>query len=296
VATEKPTHCVKCRKAPPQPNRKMCAGCAERRRQTVRAYQTRRKARGPDPAAPKATDDMAAYKRAWRASRRVGSNCTTCGGPRDVEGKVRCSACHARDKADYKRIGRTRYQGRAEQVNGELKAKRIAWAEAGLCNWCGGARNVEGRKRCRACLVYVRRQLRAQADRRRAVGLCPKCGKRPPAATKATCEPCLEQQRRCFRRLMLTNPSKALAQWHRRRAQLSGNGGSFTAEEWEAIKATQDYRCLACGRREPEIKLTVDHIIPVAMGGPSFAWNLQGLCDCCNKRKGAKHIDLRPTD
>jgi len=33
-------------------------------------------------------------------------------------------------------------------------------------------------------------------------------------------------------------------------------------------------------------ELTVDHVIPVADGGPSELWNFQVLCGTCNRRKG----------
>lgn len=80
---------------------------------------------------------------------------------------------------------------------------------------------------------------------------------------------------------------------HRRRNGIKKNGGSWTAAEWQAIKAEQDHRCLMCGRQEPEIKLTVDHIIPVSFGGPNIAANLQGLCKSCNSKKARKVLDLR---
>lgn len=66
--------------------------------------------------------------------------------------------------------------------------------------------------------------------------------------------------------------------------------------EWEAIKHNQDYTCLCCGRKEPEIKLTRDHVLPLRQGGTNYAENIQGLCGECNSRKGAKHIDYRSAD
>ncbi len=66
------------------------------------------------------------------------------------------------------------------------------------------------------------------------------------------------------------------------------NGGEFTTEEWRILKELQDHRCMDCGRQEPEIKLTVDHIFPVSLGGSSDISNIQGLCQSCNSRKGAK--------
>lgn len=80
---------------------------------------------------------------------------------------------------------------------------------------------------------------------------------------------------------------------HRRRARIKGNGGTWTAAEWAAIKAQQDYRCLMCGRREPDIALTVDHIVPVSRGGRNVAANLQGLCKSCNSKKHRRVLDLR---
>lgn len=41
-------------------------------------------------------------------------------------------------------------------------------------------------------------------------------------------------------------------------------------------------KCLCCGSRK---RLTLDHIIPEALGGPTLAWNLQLLCYDCNQRK-----------
>ena len=40
--------------------------------------------------------------------------------------------------------------------------------------------------------------------------------------------------------------------------------GSFTPKEWRAVCMQYNYTCLCCGKREPEIKLTADHVIPLA--------------------------------
>jgi 5-methylcytosine-specific restriction endonuclease McrA len=95
------------------------------------------------------------------------------------------------------------------------------------------------------------------------------------------------------RRYRRTALAKRKADQHRRRARLRNAPGSFSAAEWEAVKAQQDYRCLMCGLCEPLIRLTVDHVVPLALGGSNFADNLQGLCHPCNSSKGATIIDLR---
>lgn len=95
-----------------------------------------------------------------------------------------------------------------------------------------------------------------------------------------------------LRRWIEANPERyreiQLEGKHRRRTRIAGNGGSFTAAEWEGIKEAHDYRCVKCHRREPDIALTVDHIVPVSKGGTSYPFNLQPLCKPCNSRKHAK--------
>lgn len=59
------------------------------------------------------------------------------------------------------------------------------------------------------------------------------------------------------------------------------------------LRALYGRTCLACGRREPHIRLTVDHVIPLSWGGTNALDNLQPLCSECNLDKGAQTIDYR---
>ena len=79
----------------------------------------------------------------------------------------------------------------------------------------------------------------------------------------------------------------------KRRANIRGSGGKFTAKEWRELKEKHSYTCLACGRSEPEIKLTPDHVLPLKLGGVNSIDNIQPLCGSCNSSKKAKHIDYR---
>jgi len=61
--------------------------------------------------------------------------------------------------------------------------------------------------------------------------------------------------------------------------------GQHSREGWELMKRMYDYTCPACGRREPDIKLTRDHIVSVKDGGTSYIENIQPLCEECNQNK-----------
>jgi len=58
------------------------------------------------------------------------------------------------------------------------------------------------------------------------------------------------------------------------------------ALRWEVF-ARDNFACKQCGIRA---FLTVDHVIPVILGGLTVISNLQTLCRSCNSRKGAKVV------
>ena len=83
---------------------------------------------------------------------------------------------------------------------------------------------------------------------------------------------------------------RAKSQLHR--ARRAAAPGSFTDEEWRAVREQYGSICLACGQDE---SLSVDHVVPLSKGGTNYADYLQPLCLPCNLRKGAKTIDYRPS-
>jgi len=76
----------------------------------------------------------------------------------------------------------------------------------------------------------------------------------------------------------------------RRRAFKMGVVGSHNLGEWNLLKKQYGYCCPSCGKYEPEIKLTEDHIIPLSKGGSDYIENIQPLCGDCNRRKYTKTI------
>lgn len=74
--------------------------------------------------------------------------------------------------------------------------------------------------------------------------------------------------------------------------------GTYTLEEWEALCAKYDYRCLCCKQKFTLEELTADHVIPVTdksrpMTGRNTIANIQCLCRSCNSRKNNRYIDYR---
>lgn len=70
--------------------------------------------------------------------------------------------------------------------------------------------------------------------------------------------------------------------------------GTYSYHEWESLKAKYDNRCVCCGKQEPEITLTADHVIPISDENSSnYIFNLQPLCRKCNSIKADKTIDYR---
>jgi len=63
-----------------------------------------------------------------------------------------------------------------------------------------------------------------------------------------------------------------------------------TFGEWELLKIQYGNTCPCCKKSEPEIKLTIDHIIPLSKGGTNLIENIQPLCLKCNMKKHTKII------
>ena len=69
--------------------------------------------------------------------------------------------------------------------------------------------------------------------------------------------------------------------------------GFFTLEEWRILKNKYKNTCLSCGKKEPKIRLTIDHMKPLIKGGSNYIRNIQPLCVSCNCKKNSKIINYR---
>src|SRR5260370_25412681 len=69
------------------------------------------------------------------------------------------------------------------------------------------------------------------------------------------------EQMRAYQRNNLEAFAVRSANRHARKVKA---GGSFTLQEGKALKAYYGYTRLRCGRREPEIELTIEHVDPLS--------------------------------
>ena len=111
-----------------------------------------------------------------------------------------------------------------------------------------------------------------------------------------------EKRRKQRRRYSKKYPEKncfAAKKYMKRKKNVEGN---HTLQQWQELKKKFNYTCLKCKRKEPEIKLTEDHIIPITKWNK---WiknhseikyqcddieNIQSLCGSCNSKKGNRII------
>lgn len=58
-----------------------------------------------------------------------------------------------------------------------------------------------------------------------------------------------------------------------------------------SVLKRDNHTCRYCGAAAPDVKLTVDHVIPVALGGDDKPTNLVTACQPCNAGKGATPLE-----
>jgi len=66
----------------------------------------------------------------------------------------------------------------------------------------------------------------------------------------------------------------------------SGRPPGFSAPSRSLIFARDNFSCQYCGRRFPPSQLTLDHVVPKALGGRDSWQNLVTACIWCNAKKG----------
>jgi 5-methylcytosine-specific restriction endonuclease McrA len=90
-----------------------------------------------------------------------------------------------------------------------------------------------------------------------------------------------------YRRYLKINPDYVVATRNKR---IATNGGFHSEAEWISLKTKYNFTCPSCKRKEPEIKLTRDHVLPLLLGGKNDITNIQPLCLKCNTKKHTQTI------
>lgn len=87
------------------------------------------------------------------------------------------------------------------------------------------------------------------------------------------------------------NPESRRTAKFNRRAREESADGKISKREWVELCDKYGNRCLCCGRND--VKLTLDHVVPLVKGGSNTIENAQPLCQSCNSKKHTKTIDYR---
>lgn len=85
------------------------------------------------------------------------------------------------------------------------------------------------------------------------------------------------------------NPEVFRSYVRARRARERNAPGSHTSDDICEIRQLQRNKCARCCISLSKVKVHVDHIMPLALGGHNDRANLQLLCSICNLQKWAKH-------
>lgn len=64
--------------------------------------------------------------------------------------------------------------------------------------------------------------------------------------------------------------------------------GWITGKKRCAVYIRDNFTCACCNEQFTREKLTLDHIVPVSMGGTNHHTNLITMCRNCNSKKGAR--------
>lgn len=62
------------------------------------------------------------------------------------------------------------------------------------------------------------------------------------------------------------------------------------------ILRRDNHTCRYCGESAPDVKLTIDHVVPVSLGGSDEPTNLVAACPDCNAGKAASNPDAPLVD
>lgn len=96
-----------------------------------------------------------------------------------------------------------------------------------------------------------------------------------------------EQRKATQRDWLQNNLDKHRTYQHNRRAKKKANGGKLSPNIADRLLMLQRGKCACCGLPLGD-DYHLDHIVPIALGGPNTDENIQLLRAECNRQKGAR--------
>ena len=84
------------------------------------------------------------------------------------------------------------------------------------------------------------------------------------------------------------NPESRRIFAQNRRARKRSSVGKLSNGLTQRLLKLQRGKCACCGGNITE-ENQLDHVVPLALGGPNEDWNMQLLCPLCNQQKHVKH-------
>ena len=107
-----------------------------------------------------------------------------------------------------------------------------------------------------------------------------------------------DDENREYKRLQAKNRYFSNVEWyrkqqavnsHNRRARIKKVGGTLSPNIFEKLFALQKGKCACCKADLKKVKPHIDHVYPIALGGPNTDDNVQLLCMHCNHQKSWRH-------
>ena len=99
-----------------------------------------------------------------------------------------------------------------------------------------------------------------------------------------------EDVRAAVRKYRAAHRDEQQVKTNNRRAKRDGVAGEITLQDWLALRARHHDTCASCHQA---VKLEIDHVVPMKLGGLNIISNIQPLCHGCNTRKKQQTTDYR---
>lgn len=185
--------------------------------------------------------------------------------------KARARQSRLRDPDAYREARNVRYQRNRKQILLRLRQWREANREVVLARQRVHASLPEAKERRRIYTERYREKIRSAAK-----------------AWKARNASQIKPISREYRAAWGERNKHKLRVYRANRRALAASSGRLSPDLGPRLFKLQKGKCACCGERLGE-KYHMDHIVPLALGGPNTDDNIQLLRARCNSQKNAKH-------